>query len=181
MKNHIMKCINCKNNLYIDLSRNILICKNKNCNFSSEPLSILWKCSNCGKDFRSEAKVYNLVELDIIKKAIKMALLLCSLCNAMNFKDKFKWICPLCNTKFHLHKFNPINLFESTKYIINREYSFVGNNYNKRKINKNDIKPKTDNFSNNININNYLERINYFYNSSKMMHILYQEKIKRKK
>ena len=209
MKNHIMKCINCKNNLYIDLSRNILICKNKNCNFSSEPLSILWKCSNCGKDFRSDAKVYNLVELDIIKKAIKMALLLkkkaypkelpcckkntenmefyhnykckgilysgflfdkkivvCSLCNAMNFKDKFKWICPLCNTKFHLHKFNPINLFESTKYIINREYSFVGNNYNKRKINKNDIKPKTDNFSNNININNYLERINYFYNSS---------------
>ena len=198
MKNHIMKCINCKNNLYINLSTNILICKNKNCNFSSKPLSILWKCSNCGEDFRSDAKVYNLVELEIIKKAIKMALLLkkkafpkelpcckkntenmdfyhnlkckgilysgflfdkkiviCSLCKALNFKDKFKWICPLCN-----------NLIESSKYIINREYSFVGKNCNKRKININDIKFKTDNINNNISINNYIEKINYFYNTS---------------
>ena len=54
--------------VYINLSTNILICKNKNCNFSSKPLSILWKCSNCGEDFRSDAKVYNLVELEIIKK-----------------------------------------------------------------------------------------------------------------
>ena len=209
MKNHIMKCINCKNNLYINLSTNILICKNKNCNFSSKPLSILWKCSNCGKDFRSDAKVYNLVELEMIKNAIKMALLLkkkaypkelpcckkntenmefyhnykckgilysgflfdkkivvCSLCNAMNFKGKFTWVCPLCNTKFHLKKYNSINPFKSSKYIINREHSFIEKNHNKRKIIISNIESKTDSIRNNISINNYIEKINYFYNSS---------------
>ena len=208
MKNHIMKCIQCKNNLYINLSNNTLICKNQNCNFSADPLSILWKCSKCGKDFRSNAKVYNLVELEIIKNAINITLLLkkmafpkelpcckkntenmefyhnnkckgilysgflfdkkivvCSLCHAMNFKEKFNWVCPLCNTKFHLHKFISINPFKSTKYIINRDNNSVNKNPNKRKINTNNIDSKTD-ISNNISINNYIEKINYFYNNS---------------
>ena len=76
MKNQIMKCIKCKKDLYINLYNNQLLCINKSCNFMSKPLSILWKCSKCGKDFRSKAKVYNPTELRIIQRSINLALLI---------------------------------------------------------------------------------------------------------
>ena len=76
MKNQIMKCIKCRKDLYINLITNKLVCLNKSCNFSSKPLSILWKCSKCGKDFRSKPKIFNPTELEIIQKAINLTLLI---------------------------------------------------------------------------------------------------------
>ena len=59
MINEIMKCINCHNILYLDLLQNKLICKNKSCNFISDPESINWTCNICNSEFSSEAKIYN--------------------------------------------------------------------------------------------------------------------------
>ena len=165
MINEIMKCIKCHNTLYLDLTRNILICKNKYCNFISEQESILWNCSICKEDFRSKAKVYNPLEFQILKKAINIALLLqqkacpkelpcrcekdlkkltffhkeecrgilykgklldkdvivCCKCHAINFEEKFNWICPICLTKFYLHNIKGIKPFSKQKYFVNRE------------------------------------------------------------
>ena len=75
-KNQTMKCIKCRRDLYINLISNKIVCMNKSCNFSSKPLSILWKCSKCGKDFRSKPKIFNPTELEIIQKAINLTLLI---------------------------------------------------------------------------------------------------------
>ena len=76
MINELMKCVKCHHNLNLDLNIKKLVCPNKNCNFVSKPESILWKCFICSKDFRSKAKVYNPLEFQILKKAIKFSLLL---------------------------------------------------------------------------------------------------------
>ena len=146
LTDQIMKCIKCKKELYLNLTTNKLICLNKNCNFESKSKSILWKCIFCSKEFRAKAKVYNPLELQIIKNSINYTLLMklkasplvlpcckketndlvfyhkeeckgilfkgylkgkeilvCKKCHAMNFMDKFNWICPLCGKKFHSH------------------------------------------------------------------------------
>ena len=71
-----MKCIKCRDNLYINLKTNTLECLNKNCNFSSKPNKILWTCSICNQDFKSGAIPYNPLDLEIIKKVIKQTLYL---------------------------------------------------------------------------------------------------------
>ena len=165
MVNEIMKCIKCHNILYLDLSKNKLICKNQKCNFISNPESIIWNCPVCKEDFCSKAKVYNPLEFQILKKTINLALLLqkkarpkelpcgcekdvnkltffhkqeckgilyqgnlldkevivCGRCHAINFEEKFNWICPLCKTKFYLHNVTGAKPFSKKKYIINRE------------------------------------------------------------
>ena len=63
--NEMMKCIKCENILYLNILTKKLVCLNKQCNFSSNPRSILWKCKICKKDFRSFAKVYNPLEKQI--------------------------------------------------------------------------------------------------------------------
>ena len=183
MKNQIMKCIKCKKDLYINLYNNQLLCINKSCNFMSKPLSILWKCSKCGKDFRSKAKVYNPTELKIIQRSINIALLIkkkaypkelpcchrnpkeltffhkdeckgalylgflldkevviCEKCHAMNFEEKFTWICPLCKVRFHLHQLISIRPFRARKYVVNRDQSLITKGKNKGIINIRNLK-----------------------------------------
>ena len=72
--NDIMKCTKCKNILYLNIKTEKLICKK--CHFTSKPKEILWKCSICKADFRSKAKIYNPLEFQIYKKAIKLTLLM---------------------------------------------------------------------------------------------------------
>ena len=162
LTDQIMKCIKCKRELYLNLLTNKLICLNKNCNFESKPQSILWKCIFCSKEFRSKAKAYNPLELQIIKRAINYTLLMklkasplilpcckkdtkdlifyhkeeckgilykgclkgkeilvCKKCHAMNFIDKFNWICPLCGKKFHSFHSNCANPSNKNKKEIN--------------------------------------------------------------
>ena len=71
-----IKCIKCRELLYINLKTNKLVCLNKNCNFSTEPDKILWTCSICNQDFQSGAIPYNPLEIEIIKKVIKQTLYL---------------------------------------------------------------------------------------------------------
>ena len=165
--NEIMKCIKCKNVLYLNLSTGLLLCLNKVCNFTSKPEDIIWTCNLCGSEFSSYAKVYNPIEFQILKQSIKFALIkhikaapkklpcgcskdlsklvfyhkeecrgellrgtlmdkyiiVCSKCHAINFEDKFTWICPVCEIKFHLHSIIGTKPFVKKKYVINKSFN----------------------------------------------------------
>ena len=159
--NNTMKCIKCQNNFYLSIKDNYLVCLNKKCNFKAKPQSIIWICALCKKEFKSNAKIYNPLEIEIIKKAINKTLLfknlayptelpccnynvkelnffhkedcngqlykgklsekdiiVCNKCHAMNFYDKFVWICPKCNKKFRNYKSVWGNFFKKKEYLI---------------------------------------------------------------
>jgi uncharacterized Zn finger protein (UPF0148 family) len=162
-----MKCIKCKSILYINLSTKQLVCLNKRCNFSSKDESLLWTCNICSKEFRSQAKIYNPLEFQILKKSINYALLkqiraapkelpcrctkdisklifyhkeecggellkgtlmdkniiVCNECHAVNFEERFSWICPICGVKFHLRSVIGTKPFVKKKYVINRNFN----------------------------------------------------------
>ena len=176
LQDQVMKCIKCKNVLYINLLTNKLICLNNNCNFEAKPNSILWKCTFCSQEFRSNIKVYNPLEFQNMKRAINNALLMkikgkpkilpcckkdttdltffhkeeckgilykgfltgreilvCRKCHAMNFAEKFHWICPLCDKKFHLHHHAPsATPFKLRKNNFNKENDNFNNNSGKK-------------------------------------------------
>ena len=95
--NNTMKCIKCQNILYLDLIENYLVCLNKKCNFKAKPESIIWNCLICKKDFISKAKIYNPLEMEIIKRSINKALL---------FKEKcFPTEIPCCK-KYNIKELN---------------------------------------------------------------------------
>ncbi len=71
----VMKCLKCKNILYLNLKNNKLICLNKTCNFCIRPENIIWQCYVCNKEFKSQAKIYNPLELEIVNKTINRAIL----------------------------------------------------------------------------------------------------------
>ena len=214
IKNQIMKCIKCRKDLYLNIITNKLICLNKNCNFIAKPLSILWKCSKCGKDFRSKPKIFNPTELEIIQKAINTTLLIkkkaypkelpcchrnpekitffhkdecrgiiymgilldreiivCDKCHAMNFEEKYTWICPKCNIKFHLHQLTSIKPFKARKYIINRDVSLLSKRNNKSNLNLRNIKNEV---SQDYNIKNL--KVDSFYNNIDVFQSLQPEK-----
>ena len=71
-----IKCIKCREIMYINLKTNMLQCLNKNCNLNIKPNKILWTCSICNQDFKSGAMPYNPLELEVLKKVIKQTLYL---------------------------------------------------------------------------------------------------------
>jgi len=207
--NEIMKCIKCKSILYCNLKTKQLVCLNKKCNFTSKPESILWVCNICTEEFRSQAKIYNPLEFQILKKSINYALLkqikaspkelpchctknisklvfyhkeeckgelykgmlidrpmlVCSRCKAINFEEKFTWICPICKIKFHLHRVRVMGgkPFSKKKYIINKSYNQSARNIPKRKLDKENL------FNNILNSykkeNNLTQSVNYCHAS----------------
>ena len=226
LTDQIMKCIKCKKELYLNLITNKLICLNKNCNFEAKPHSILWKCTFCSKDFRSKAKAYNPLELQIIKKAINYALLMklkaspfilpcckkeindlvfyhkeeckgilfkgylkgkeilvCKKCHAMNFIDKFSWVCPLCGKKFHSHHSKSVNPYKknnNNNYIIEKQGEinnkiptrlFLKKEYSNSSLkeNKSDSE-QNDNDIDNLNLrNNNLKTNNKYFLTEKYL------------
>jgi len=72
--NDKMKCIKCKKILYLNLKTKMLECLNKNCGFESKPSRILWTCINCKTEFKSDAIVFNPLELENIKKVVRHTL-----------------------------------------------------------------------------------------------------------
>ena len=75
MINETMKCIKCQNILYFNLNERYLVCINQTCNFRARPESMIWNCIFCKKEFKSNAKIYNPMEMIRIKRAIKKAFL----------------------------------------------------------------------------------------------------------
>ena len=73
--NDQMRCINCKEILFLDLKENLLKCLNEKCRFESDPYSIYWTCVSCKSEFQTNAKIYNPLEYKIVRLAIKEALI----------------------------------------------------------------------------------------------------------
>ena len=71
-----MKCIKCQERFLLNMKNGMLYCSNKKCNFSSNPLKIMWTCTLCGIEFKSGAIPYNPLEITLIKKVIRQTLLL---------------------------------------------------------------------------------------------------------
>ena len=77
MNNEQMSCINCGDKFWLNNSGN-LFCKS--CKIELNPLNIVWSCIICQKDFKSPAKIYNRLEYQQIKNAIRDALLYERIC-----------------------------------------------------------------------------------------------------
>ena len=74
--NEKIKCNKCKDNcLYLNMKLNKLQCNNKSCSYNETLHNIEWICNICNKIFYSNVKVYNPVEVQLIKEAIKLTLL----------------------------------------------------------------------------------------------------------
>ena len=97
-----MPCINenCDGKLFIDIKKNVLLCKK--CNLTSDPFNILWKCIKCNKNFTTGAKIYNPLEYKIMKNSIKNALLY----KEFALPDFFPCSCDNSDVKFIRHKEN---------------------------------------------------------------------------
>ena len=59
-------------------------------------------------------------------------ILVCKICHAMNFIDKFHWICPLCGKKFHLHHSISVTPYKIIKNNFSRENININNNSGKK-------------------------------------------------
>ena len=77
---------------------------------------------NCTKDltklifYHKEECKGELLKGNIMEKNI----IVCSECRAINFEERFTWICPICKVKFHLHRLIGTKPFVKKKYVINR-------------------------------------------------------------
>ncbi len=94
--NDQMRCIKCKDVLYLKVKENMLKCQS--CKFEAEPKTIVWICMLCKGEFKAEAKAYNKLEYKLIKLAIKEALLNKQHSKPLNL--------PCCNKKLDDLTFN---------------------------------------------------------------------------
>ena len=74
--NEKMKCIKCKNNFYLNLQTQMLMCLNKKCNFITKPSRLLWTCTICKEEFKSDAIVYNPLQYEYLKQVVNQTLLI---------------------------------------------------------------------------------------------------------
>ena len=75
---------------------------------------------------------------------IDKEIIVCVKCHAINFEEKYTWICPICSVKFHLHSMVGCKPFSKKKYIINRHFNqsvkyLSKKNKNKKEKNMNNI------------------------------------------
>ena len=73
--NETMKCIQCKSVFYLNLITKKLECSNSKCALVIDPHSILWNCIFCKQDFSSEARIFNPLEVNLIKQSINKAII----------------------------------------------------------------------------------------------------------
>lgn len=66
-----MPCVKCGGKFWI--KKNKLFC-NK-CKFEIEPINLVWTCVKCNKEFRANAKIYNILNHKIIKHIIRDSLI----------------------------------------------------------------------------------------------------------
>ena len=75
--NKKIKCPKCINNyIYINLNTNKLYCLNKKCNFICDANNSNWKCNECNNNFVTNIKIFNPLEIQNVKDAIKLTLLI---------------------------------------------------------------------------------------------------------
>ena len=72
--NEKIKCIKCTKLLYLNFKTQNLDCLN--CEFSAKPNRILWTCNIDKVEFKSDAIVYNPLQVEIVKKSINLTLMI---------------------------------------------------------------------------------------------------------
>ena len=72
--NEKIKCIKCTKFLYLNFKTQNLDCLN--CEFSAKPNRILWTCNIDKVEFKSDAIVYNPLQVQIVKKSINLTLMI---------------------------------------------------------------------------------------------------------
>ncbi len=84
-----MRCIKCKETLFLNTKENILFCQS--CNFKANPLGIIWQCLICKEDYKCSARPFNIIEEKIYKKLVK---------DVVNLQQKAKPVfIPCCNLR----------------------------------------------------------------------------------
>ena len=77
LANEKIHCMKCKENfLYLNMKTNMLQCQNRSCNYSISANSIETICTICNKNFKTNCKIYNPIEVLQIKEVIKTTLLI---------------------------------------------------------------------------------------------------------
>ena len=92
----MMKCIKCLGIFYLNNKENNLFCKE--CNYSCDPMGVIWKCLVCKEDYKCLAKPYNKFEKKIYKKLIV---------DTLNLKQKAKPVLvPCCKLRVYDYEFS---------------------------------------------------------------------------
>ena len=99
---------------------------------------------------------------------IDKEIIVCNKCHAINFEEKYTWICPKCSTKFHLHNMIGCRPFSKKKYIINRQFNQSVKYISKRNKNKDNKENNKEKNMNNINI--YIKKESDSINDSNAKH-----------
>ena len=178
----IMKCLKCKNFLYINVKNKKLTCLTCNFEFGN---NINWKCIICNKEFSCDAKEYNFNESKLIKIIIKDTIF-----NSKNAKPDFLPCCNLgkkeilklkfvhkkeCNGNLFEGEYNKrkiivcekchmLNYYENHKWMCPIcEVRFLLNKKDKSEYNENENENVDNENKENINNNNYNNNNNKNY------------------
>ncbi len=96
--NDVMRCLKCKNILYLNIKNNLLCCIK--CNTQINQHDIKWKCILCNKIFISDAKIYNRYEYKLLLLAIKKTLF-----KGIEAKPKYLPCCNIYGEKTREYKY----------------------------------------------------------------------------
>ena len=183
--NEKMKCIKCRETFYINLKNGMLNCLNKKCGFISHPNRIIWTCTICKEEFKSNPIPYNPLEIIVIKKVVRQTLLLkhrahpnkmpCCKLNVF-FTDFYHkkgckgilYVGELNNNLIIVcDKCHAINFFERFIWTCpqcGKKFRDRKNTIREEKINENDNNNNNEN-EKNIDMNNYHKTIENFNSS----------------
>ena len=177
--NEQMHCINCNHFLYIK-NNNKLYCKN--CKDVFDPMSIIWTCKECEKEFKSEIKIYNPLEFKEIELAKRDAYLYKKIA-------KPNYLPCNCLSKYDIDNYNFVHeQHGKCKGLL--FYSFINNNeflvcskcnkiYKLSKFYWNCPKCYKQFISNELRFSNYYAKNNFGYNNANKNNLLYSH-IERK-
>ena len=158
------------NNLYLNLNTNKVCCLNKKCNFICNSENSSWNCDICNNYFKTNIKIYNPLEIQNVKDAIKLALLIKKkahpirmiCCNEINVYNCIFYHNKKCNGILYLGELdkNSIIICQKCK-AINYFNNFIwtcpscGKRFKENPDNCKKIKKKIENkvLENNIKIN----------------------------
>ena len=175
--NKKIKCPKClKYFLYINVNTNKLYCLNKRCNFVCKADNSNWKCDICKISFSTNIKIFNPLEIQNVKDAVKLALLIRKkahpikmiCCNEIDVYNSVFYHNKNCNGILYLgeldknsiiicQKCKAINYFKNfiwTCPSCGKRFKENTDNYKKAKKYKKEIKDKNKE-------NDFIKEVNY--------------------
>ena len=152
---------------------------------------------NCTKDL-SKLIFYHKEECggELLKGTLMdKNIIVCNECHAVNFEERFSWICPICGVKFHLRSVIGTKPFVKKKYVINRNFNrtlgineskYLSKNLKNLELNneikniiiKDSLSPR---IGGNITMNNINTKKIYFNNNLSLINNLDSDRSKENK